>query len=430
MLRSKQTNAKLRRATPDDFDALYEIWMQDHINPFMSFEQMPKNEFRPIFDQLFKASDIYVIEDAGQVVAARRIIFDSDDHAHTAYFASFGVHKDHLRKGYGELFYNVFIDLIRSKRPDITRIELTQETDNDPALRLANKMGFKVEAAFPDWLPRTTGTHKDKWYIAERFHALLLDQKIETKSALDKLPPELPLLTVNSSKLKLEIKDKKANGYQDEKLQATCSFSSGVRRYAHIEFWTVQLEPGCDPKAVQAFLRELAVVAAQKHKKIEILTSDQHTLDVLSKLGFHCRGEKIASRKVGNDYFNEVGVDLGFFNIDDAKQMLTTIKDADGYQLIRVSSSLESCKKAIQQEFESKQIDQYAKLFLENMAFQMTREGMGETRLYNQSNAPWPALIDALPEKLKTVFIPLGQAAKVLGQEPKKDEKIVISNTK
>jgi hypothetical protein len=173
---------------------------------------------------------------------------------------------------------------------------------------------------------------------------------------------------------------------------------------------------------VQTFIRELAVSATKQHKKVEIFTSSQQTLEIFSKLGFHCRGEKIASRKVGNDYFNEVGVDLSFFNINDAKRMLTTINNADLYQLKRVSSVLEVCEKAIQQEYDDKQIDQYTKIYLENMAFQIAREGMSEVRLYSKENAPWVALICALPDKLRDVFTSLSQAAKVISQNFEKDE--------
>jgi hypothetical protein len=79
-------------------------------------------------------------------------------------------------------------------------------------------MGLKIEAIFPDWFPRATGIHKNKWYVAERIHALLLDPNIEIKSTLKKLAPELPLLKVDKSNLKLEIKDNKAYGYQNGKL--------------------------------------------------------------------------------------------------------------------------------------------------------------------------------------------------------------------
>jgi hypothetical protein len=58
---TEQSGIKLRRATRDDFDALHIIWMQDHINPFMSFEQMPKEQFRPIFEDLFNSSDVELL---------------------------------------------------------------------------------------------------------------------------------------------------------------------------------------------------------------------------------------------------------------------------------------------------------------------------------------------------------------------------------
>ena len=69
-----QDQAVLRRATMDDFDDIYAIWMQDHIIQFMTFERLPKEQFKPIFDTLMKYSEVYVIEDNGHVVATRRII--------------------------------------------------------------------------------------------------------------------------------------------------------------------------------------------------------------------------------------------------------------------------------------------------------------------------------------------------------------------
>jgi hypothetical protein len=50
---------------------------------------------------------------------------------------------------------------------------------------------------------------------------------------------------------------------------------------------------------------------------------------------------------------------LSFFNINDAKQMLTMINNADDYQLKRISSALNICENTIQQEYDDKQIDQY-----------------------------------------------------------------------
>jgi len=394
-------NAKLRRATLDDFDVLYQIWMADHVNPFMSFEPMSKDEFQPIFESLFKSSEVYVIEQNGAVVAARRVSYGSGSQAHIAELASFGVHPDHLRKGFGELFYKLIIEHIRKERPDITRIEITQETDNPPAAHLAKKMSFTVEAIFPDWLIRTSGTHQSKWYIGESFLALALKPCSEPQSLFKKFTPELPTLSMNDVGITIAAQDDQATASLEGKLHATCQFSSGVRRYAHIQFWTLKLEPDCDPKVIQIFLRALAMKAAKTHKKIEVFTADRATVEILATLGFHFRGEKIASCKIDNKYFNEAALDLGFFNIADAKLMLEKLKITDVAPLLE---SLEECHFAIQDALAAKEIDEYAQKYLENLAYQMTREARSETTLYMHEQAPWSALLDELPERLKEPF--------------------------
>ncbi len=356
-------------------------------------------------------SDVYVlVDDNEQIVAARRIIYGKGDYSHTACFGSFGVHGDHLRKGYGELFYKLFFEKVERERPDINRIELTQETDNNAALHLANKMGFKIEAIFPDWLPRRTGAEAftRKWYIGERFHAHLLDADTE-KQSITFIPfmPQLPLLKAEKSLNKFEETNGKIDCYSDNKLVATCKLDAGVRRYAHIQFWTVEPEPDCDHYILQNILRDLAVLSSKEYKKIEILVSNQVILDTTATLGFHYRGQKIASRKVNGIYYNEVGVDLSFFDTLDAKVMLKTIENKDDFKIAKVSSVLTNCRTKIEEAYEKNQIDLYGKLYLENFAFQMTREGLGETRLYDETNAPFNNLITQMPEPLKTVFINL-----------------------
>jgi hypothetical protein len=71
----------------------------------------------------------------------------------------------------------------------------------------------------------------------------------------------------------------------------------------------------------------------------------------------------------------------------------------------------------------------YTKVYLENMAFQIAREGMSEVRLYSEENAPWAALINALPEKLRVDFTSLSQAARVISQNLDKDEKMQSAPT-
>jgi hypothetical protein len=44
-----RSDFKLRLGTISDFDELFDIYMDEKINPFLNFEIMKKEEFRKIF---------------------------------------------------------------------------------------------------------------------------------------------------------------------------------------------------------------------------------------------------------------------------------------------------------------------------------------------------------------------------------------------
>lgn len=413
-----QSQAILRRATMEDFDEIYAIWMQEHIIPFMTFERLPKEEFRTIFEMLMKHSEVYVIEDQGRVVATRRIIPGSGEHAHSVELASFGVDKDHLGKGYGIRFYEFLIDKIRKEKPEVQRVEIGQETDNEIALNLAKKMGFETEVILPDWIRRKTGPEKytRKWNMAARFMAFLLDPALKNQSVTNVkiYSPNMPLLNPDQGlmsviKMECDQENRKAVCYYKDKKIGVFAFAQGVRRFGHIQFWELKLEPDCDLPAMATCFRQLACDASQHCKKIEIFVSDPESARLLQMLGLHCRGKKTGARKIGNEYYDEIGADLSFFNIQDAKELLS-IYTIDEYQTKRVSSALNKCQEDIHNALSENQIDQYAALYLENMAFQMVREGLGEMAIHrygqkDQEPQPWQVLIQELPALLKEDFI-------------------------
>lgn len=421
MLRNScsSASATLRRASNEDFDAIYHIWMQDHVIPFMTFERQSKEQFKTIFDKIMQSSDVYVIEDNGCVVATRRVIPNSGAHAHSVELASFGVDKEHLGKKYGQLFYESLIKKIKLERPDIKRIEIGQETDNSIALKLAEKMGFKAEVIFPDWIRRATGTQEytRKWNMAARFMAFLTDPELSKVAIANVKPytPKLPLMRMTNPKVQIEFDrvNNKALCFVDGAKQGECSFSQGVRRFGHIQFWELSLEPACNLAVMEYFVRQLAVEQAGRCKKIEIYTSDKVLAHLVENLGFHCRGEKIGSCKIGNHYFNEIGVDFAFFNLADAKE-IAAIYVLDEYQMKRINSVLGECNEYISQSLASQSIDKYTALYLENMAFQMVRESVGEIAirrygLMGQPAAPWRQLIEDMPIIIKECFLKLDQ---------------------
>lgn len=392
-----EVNVTFRPARVEDFDALYEIWMQDHILPFMSFEKMSKDEFHPIFMQIFNASHVYVIEENDKVVAVRRIVYGSGDDAHTAYFCSFGVDQAHTNRGYGTMFYQKFIELLRFEHHEIRRIELGQETDNPSgALYLANKFGFNRYGVFPEWQPRLTGSpeYVEKWLVAERFFERILDETIleQTKDS-PAFSPVLPTLKALSNDLEISKHGDKVLCHYEGHLVATCKIENGVRRFGHIQFWSLELEDDCNMEIAEQFLRKLALDSKEQFKKVEIFSSDEKVIHLLEKIGFHYRGKKTAGRLYDGHYYNKTGADFGFYNINDARLVLSHSKQPSASNLDDV---LTDCQNAINEALNSEKIDAFGASYLENMAFQMVREVHSEN-LYQKDNAPWMDLVQSIP---------------------------------
>ncbi len=405
-----QTSIIFRKATLSDFDAIFTIWMQEHVNPFMTFEIMSEKDFFSIFERIFSESDVYVLEENGQVIATRRIIQRQGEHAHTVEFASFGVDKKHLKKGYGQFFYQLLISELKKTKPDVTRVELIQETDNVIALSLSEKMGFHSEVVFPDWICRETGleTYRQKWRGGARFMAQNIYPEIANSSIrfVQSFTPQLPLLKHHCELIRIEFDELKTRAflYYKDKCIAVCQMTSGYLRMAHILFWEIQIEEFTDPAALESCLRELAVISATKFKQINLFVANKQVADITKKLGFYCRGMKSASRKIGTTYYDEIGLDIGFFNILDAKSIIYMADRIENNGQASLITSLTECNDTINKALQLNRIDQYAALYLEILAFQIIREKYTETRLY-KLHSPWLDLIEKLPSDLYSAFV-------------------------
>lgn len=405
-----QTSPTFRRASLSDFDVIFSIWMQEHVNPFMTFELMSKKDFFNIFEKILSESDVYVLEEKGKVVATRRIIPRQGEHAHTVEFASFGVDKSHLKNGYGKLFYDFLICELRKTQPTVTRIELIQEIDNTIALSLAEKKGFQAEVVFPDWICRETGfeTYRKKWRVGARIMALNINPEIATSSIrlIQEFKPQMPHLLPDCKQVSIQFDESKTKAfcYYNHKCIAICHQSLGSLRLAHVQFWEVEFKDTTEPAALETFLRELVVRSATQFKKVDMFVAHKEVADLTRKLGFHCRGIKCAARKIGAVYYDELGLDIGFFNIEDAKKIICLTNQLEKQVEVDLINSLTTCHAIITHTLQQDRIDKYAALYLENMAFQIVREKYTETRLYNDYS-PWPDLVQKLPVELCSAFV-------------------------
>ncbi len=281
----------IRDATDKDMKAIWEIWMQDHVIKYMSFEKMSLSEFESLFRYFKETSQIYVMtklqnDKAEKIIAVIRLGFGEGNRSHVVGFYSLGLHKDYLNKTYGYRIHEQVIEYVKTM-PNVKRIELSQSEGNRVAFRLVEKFGFKLEAIFPGWL-------HEKLY--ERYMALIVDNSILSNIA------NAELIFTPSQNLHV---------YSGHPVPIEYTITRGPSVIKHIAFLTIVLKSSDDLNHAADFMEDVAKQLAQEGiKKIEVFTHDSRVLTLLAMLGYRYRGRKIASLKIQNKYYDEIGADL------------------------------------------------------------------------------------------------------------------------
>ncbi len=400
----------MRLARPGDYLAIYKICMQPDVIEWMSFQKMNLDEFKAFFEKIVQDSEIYVAfdDDTDQVVAIRQVSFRKEPQKqHCIVFQSWGENIDYALSGDESQLYDYCIASAIKNKPEITRIEFTQSYGNDMAYQEACAKGFKVEASQPEWLSREE--NGGVYNLPERFFFMLLDKSIpehivnQGMQFTERLPP---LMAYNYKKIRVVYDNGKYNCYNKKGiLLGVCTLYPGQGSIKHILFISIDLANNADTELMMVCLRDIIMREKNKGiKKIELTSYDKRMLNILQKLGFYCRGEKKASIKIGNDYFNEVCADFSFFDIEDAKKILPTVKNSRKYGVNEIEQALEKCQAAIKFHLtETRSIGTYGATYLSNLAFQITRENLSNYELYSSYQAPWytTILIDTLPKEIK-----------------------------
>lgn len=156
----------LRRGTQLDFDLLYPIYMDKDTNPFLSFEILPKTEFRPIFDELLASGDLYVYELNHQILATCIVTRYKRRAQHVASLGTLATHPDYKGQGIGKQFMHVLIEKLR--QDGLKRLDLMAEADNERAIRFYEKLGFKLEGVLKKYFLRAdTNDYVDEYLMAK-----------------------------------------------------------------------------------------------------------------------------------------------------------------------------------------------------------------------------------------------------------------------
>jgi RimJ/RimL family protein N-acetyltransferase len=166
-----RSDFKLRLGTISDFDELFDIYMDEKINPFLNFEIMKKEEFRKIFDELMKSGELFVYESDNIIVATCIVMRQKRRANHVVSLGTLATHPKFQQQGVGTQFMQALINKVKTE--SIKRIDLCAEADNSVALNFYKKLGFQLEGILKKYFKRPN----ENQYIDEHMLALLLDDE-------------------------------------------------------------------------------------------------------------------------------------------------------------------------------------------------------------------------------------------------------------
>lgn len=138
----------MRPLEPKDFDAVYDIYMEPSVNPYMSREVMDKEGFQSIFEDIIGRDYSWSHEnDEAEVIGMATATVGSHITAHVAEIRTLALHPKAQGQGRGKAMMDAILHEL--KNDGFKRIELWVEYDNKKALRFYEKAGFQVDGRLP-----------------------------------------------------------------------------------------------------------------------------------------------------------------------------------------------------------------------------------------------------------------------------------------
>jgi RimJ/RimL family protein N-acetyltransferase len=133
----------IRKVLASDFELVYTLYMHPKTNPWLLYEWMDADSFRPIFEDLFGKGVIYLFLDKEQPVGMFKLVRYTHRTDHIAYIGGVAIHPDFAGKGYGAAMMKAILGY--SREIGLLRLELSTAVTNERAIRLYEKVGFQKE---------------------------------------------------------------------------------------------------------------------------------------------------------------------------------------------------------------------------------------------------------------------------------------------
>ncbi len=158
----------IRKATNKDIEFIYGLYMHPEINRYLLYEEMSRENFQPIFEDLLSKEIKFIYTDRGTDAGMFKLIPLTYRTSHIAYLGGLAIHPSFAGKGHGRKMLQEIIDLARQR--DFRRIELSVAVINEKAIQLYEKCGFEKEGV----LKKYTWLQKENSFLDEVLMACLL----------------------------------------------------------------------------------------------------------------------------------------------------------------------------------------------------------------------------------------------------------------
>lgn len=158
-----------RLCSKSDFDQVYKIYMHESVIPFLGYDPMSVEEFRPIFTDMVNAQNFFVYDLDSEIAGFLKVSQHPGRASHVAYIGSLAIKPSHQGSGLArKIISEVIAEL---KENGFKRIELIVESDNERGIRFYRKLGFEIEGTLRKFYKRSNEDH----YIDDYIMGLLIE---------------------------------------------------------------------------------------------------------------------------------------------------------------------------------------------------------------------------------------------------------------
>ena len=158
-----------RLATPEDIDTVFALYMHEKVVPYLGYDPMPLEDFRPIYQEMVESRRFFVYELDGRIAGFYRATRYPGRVQHVASLGTLAV--DPALHGQGVALAMVSQAIDELKAAGVKRVELCVESDNAPGLRFYEKLGFQREGTLRKFYRRAGAAEA----IDDHMMALLFD---------------------------------------------------------------------------------------------------------------------------------------------------------------------------------------------------------------------------------------------------------------